>query len=271
MMTAYKDEKQLHSFLIEKGFKKIERFGQVTAFGYRNKDRTCMALVLVHHAFSKAFTSRPPWEDQGPVRGEEKIEEHSITAVTFLYVHAIMMTVNGITDNFQPTNKMLGNSVTAFAMIMYCLMRMHMGDSRVAVMFGKAMLALENHENPLAAKFGLNQKHINRNAAGRGGLSTAEMVALFLSKEGDDVVEAAFKKFFHGDRIDRKNGDRALKLLSSLKKNYLDEGGELYRTLKTRINNEVKRKEEEVEEKEERDKNDQDAFLQNLIDNFNPN
>lgn len=265
MMTAYKDEEQLHDILIGKGFEKIERFGQVTAFGYRNKDRTCMALVLVHHAFSKAFTSRPPWEDQGPVRGEEKIEEHSITAVTFLYVHAIMMTVNGITDNFQPTNKMLGNSVTAFAMIMYCLMRMHMGDSRVAVAFGKAMIALENHENPLAAKFGLNQKHINRNAAGSGGLSTAEMVALFLSKAGNDVVEAAFKKFFEGDRIDRGNGRDALQILNSLKGDYLDERGDLYQALKTRINSEVEGKEEEAEEKDNRAKNDQEAYLQSLI------
>jgi hypothetical protein len=179
-----------------------------------------------------------------------------------------MMTVNGITVDFIPTDKMLGNSVTAFAMVMYCLMRMHMGDSRVAVAFGKAMLALEKHENPLDAKFGLNQKHINRNAAGRGGLSTAEMVALFLSKAGNNVVEAAFEKFFQGDRVDHKNGRDALRVLNSLKGNYLDERGDLYQTLKTRINSEVEGKEEEAEEKDNRDKNDQEAYLQRLIGEF---
>jgi hypothetical protein len=220
-----------------------------------------MALVLVHHAFSKAFTSRPPWEDQGPVTGKKKIKEHSITAVTFLYVHAIMMTVNGITDDFRPTDKILGNSVTAFAMVMYCLMRMHMGDSRVAVMFGKAMLALTEHENPLGAKFGLNQKYINRNAAGQGGLSTAEMVALFLSNAGNDVVEAAFEKFFQGESIDRRNGRDAFRVLHNMKRNYLEEGGDLYQKLKTRINSEVNGKEEEAEA------NDwEEAFLESLID-----
>ena len=271
-MTAYEGAgEQLHDILIRKRFKEIERFGQVTAFGYRNEDRSCMVLLLVHHAFSKAFTSRSPWEDQGPVMGKGKIEEHSITAVTFLYVHAIMMTVNGIADDFKPTDKMLGNSVTAFAMVMYCLMRMHMGDSRVAVIFGKAMLALEGHENPLNAKFGLNQMCINRNAAGCAGISTPEMVALFLSKEGNDVVEEAFEKFFQGDRIGRKSGRDALRLLSSLRKNYLDERGDLYQTLAARINTEVNGKKEE-EEKDNRDKNnDADELLENLIGSYNPN
>ncbi len=245
MKTAYERadaDEQLHEILITKDFEVIEEFGQVIAYSYMSKTHKCMALLLVHHALSKMLTSRAPWKNQGPVRGEAKVEEHSITAVTFLWIHAVMMTVNYITEDFQPNRKMQGNPVTTFAFIMYLLKRWHMRDSQVAVAFGKAMFAPE--KEPLDDKFGLTQKNITNP---NHGFIIAERVALFLSNARKETlintVDAAFVKFFQ-DKINQSGGNldaTASPVMLSLR-DYLVKEGELYATLWKRINKEINRK-----------------------------
>jgi hypothetical protein len=261
MTTAYDNDEQLHDILIKEGFEVIEKFGQVTAYSYLSKTHKCMALLLVHHALSKMLTSRAPWENQGPVRGEAEVEEHSITAVTFLWIHAVMMTANNITDDFQPDRKMQGNPVTTFAFIMYLLKRWHMRDSRVAVAFGKAMLAPE--KEPLDDKFGLTQKNITNP---RHGFSIAERVALFLSNATKETlintVDAAFVKFFQ-DKINQSGGNiiDISPVMSSLKLYYLDKEGKLYKTLWKRINREFDRRKEAAQQNVSKTDGDHKDYL----------
>lgn len=250
MKTAYERadaDEQLHEILITKDFEVIEEFGQVTAYSYMSKTHKCMALLLVHHALSKMLTSCAPWKNQGPVRGDAKVEEHSITAVTFLWIHAVMMTVNNITDDFQPNRKMQGNPVTTFAFIMYLLKRWHMRDSMVAVAFGKAMLAPE--KEPLDDKFGLTQKNITNP---HHGFIIAERVALFLSNARKETlintVDAAFDKFFR-EKISHSGGNIIVisPIMLSLQ-NYLVKEGQLYDTLSKRINREFNRRKEAAQQ-----------------------
>lgn len=191
MKTAYTDEQEglLEEFILspEQGFFEILNFGgYVTAYAYVNETPKCLGLLLVHHAVSKAFTSCPPYGNQCQVRGRKAVEDNSKAAVTGLFLHAVMMTVRGITENFEPTTMMLGNPVTAYAMIRYCLTRWHQWDSQVSVMFGKAMLASDT--DPLNSKFGLECKYRNKFERGGACFSNAEKIALLLSGARDDNI-----------------------------------------------------------------------------------
>eukprot|EP00985_Skeletonema_marinoi_P005466 scaffold2371_cov165-Skeletonema_marinoi.AAC.2 len=259
MKTAYtgKHEGGLEEVIESQDFSKLMSFGHVTAYVYKSKSHQCLGLLLVHHAFSKAFTSRAPHKNQGPVRSEESIEDNSIAAVTFHWVHAVMMTVRGKTEDFKPTEKMLGNSVTAYAMIMYCLTRWHLGQSQVAVMFGKAMLTPEN--DVLNDKFGFKQKYLNGRARGKNGFKISESVALLLSGANAENIDDKMKKakdilLKNESGKDRMGKDGAsissLAMIMANLHEKLDKEGDLYMALKNMINSEIGKREGDAKKAE---------------------
>jgi hypothetical protein len=187
-----------------------------------------MGLLLVHHAVSKAFTSRPPYVNQGPVNGREAVKDNSMAAVTGLFLHAVMMTVRDKTQNqnFEPTTMMLGNPVTAYAMIRYCLTRWHTWDSQVAAQFGKAMLAPDRKQ--LSSTYGLEWKYRNPCEKGKAGFFRHEEIALLSSgaRDDNDTLRKAFELLTKDwDGISHLGKD-----LSRLR-NVLHENGYLYREL----------------------------------------
>jgi len=257
--TAYtgKHEGGLEKVIESQDFSELMSFGHVTAYVYKSKSHQCLGLLLVHHAFSKAFTSRAPYKNQAPVRSEESIKDNSIAAVTFHWVHAVMMTVRGKTEDFKPTEKMLGNSVTAYAMIMYCLTRWHLGQSEVAVMFGKAMLTPEN--DVLNDKFGFKQKYLNGRARGDNRFKISESVALLLSGANTEnihdkmkeVKDILLKDESGQDRMgkDGANISKVVKIMASLH-GKLDKEGYLYKTLENMINSEIENREGDAKKAE---------------------
>ncbi len=237
MKTAYTGdhESSLEKFLLaqDQGFFIMLKFGDyVTAYAYTNKTQTCLGLLLVHHAVSKALTSRAPYVSQGAVRGKENVKDNSMAAVTGLFLHAVMMTVRGKTHNFEPTTTMLGNPVTAYAMIQYCLKRWHQWDSRVAVMFGKAMLASDT--DLLSSKFGLEANYRNRSERGLAGFSKADKIALLLSVAGDnnDSLRKALEVLKkNGEVNDIFRRQTQIAVVMSCLENALHKDGYLYREL----------------------------------------
>ena len=239
-----------------------------------------MGLLLVHHAVSKAFTSRPPYAHQGPVRGRAAVEDNSMAAVTALLIHAIMMPLRDgeETNEFQPTDMFLGNPVIAYAMIMYLLKRWHLWDSQVAVMFGKDVLRPGTEQ--LDPKYGFEQKFPNANARKKLGFTESDRIALLLSfAEGDSSTEKKVKDALDlltkGEKVTTKGTVKNIGREMSQLNNALVEEGHLFQELRRELarfemesqNNIQQQNEEEKRNLEKAKRDARDAMLAQMAAN----
>ena len=171
-----------------------------------------------------------------------------MAAVACLYLHAVMTTIRGKTENFEPTTKMLGNPVIAYCMGMYCLKRWHQWDSRPPSMFQKAMIACDTKQ--LDPKFGLEQTYKNKRESGwaASGYNKAERIALLLTNYQENN-KAPMKEAIEMLRTSEdgrhdylnKNGDNIViaNTMSRVLKDVLHEGSDLFRKLLEVIEKEI--------------------------------
>ena len=236
-----------------------------------NEAKNCLGLLLVHHAISKSLTSRPPYADQGPVRGKRAVEENSMAAVACLYLHAVMSTVSGETENFEPTTKMIRNPVIAYCMGMYCLKRWHQWDSRPPVMFQKAMIASDPKQ--LDPKFGLEQTYKNKRERGKAfGYNKAVRIAQLLTnyqENNKEPMKEAIKILrtsTDGMHDLMNNGDNTgiLVAMSRVLKDVLHEDGDLFGELLEGIEKEIDEMRSNAEQEDTKKKEAFDSKLKGV-------
>lgn len=294
MRASYPNDDTLKKLITtEFEFHPIHHFGHVIVYARFNEDNNSMALLFLHHAFSKAFTSVKPELDQGRVFGDKNVEEHSITAVTFHWIQGVLWTMLKIAgaEDFKPVDMLLGAMLPSFAAEMNSNFRWHVGCSMVAVAVGKDMFAPE--EDYLKTKCGVTKMYYNEKERGRNGFEIAEKVCNILSllmteDEGTarekGIVDNAYSLILtRDDGVERVTEDgtadsEAQKIIKHIQRKYISPNTRLIQLIKERHQQEKDRRvKEEAKKKEENEKkrakllNDSDAedIDDDTFDHFN--
>ena len=195
-----------------------------------DKDECCVAMIHLHGPLHLALDSRPPWDNFK--FGQKQYQQHSDAAVTFHWLHTTSLTFRGVNKNgFETPKRMVGTILPAFALRMFELKRLHLGDSRVATWFAKTLLLGKNSGSSLEYK-----KCVNRFCRKHGDTATWYSNSLYdrimnrISQAGpgsemtdDDIAESVYEMLMKEKREESK----IIPILDALKRKYFKGGSSL--------------------------------------------
>lgn len=186
-----------------------------------DKDECCIAMIHLHSPLHRVLEARPPWDDYK--FGQKQYQQHSDAAVTFHWLHTTSLTFRGVNKNgFETPKEMIGTILPAFALRMFELNRLHLGDSRVATWFGKTLLLGKNSGSSLEYK-----KCVNRFCRKHGDTATWYSNSLYIrimnriSQAGpgsvmtdDDIAESVYEMLMKEKREEERKIYQILDILS---------------------------------------------------------
>jgi hypothetical protein len=229
---------ELENVIEAKGFVMIHEFVGVKTFVYQSpptddKDDCCVAMILLHGPIHLALDSRPPWDDFK--FGQEQYQQHSDTAVSFHWLHTTSLTFRGVNQNgFETPKEMVGTILSAFALRMFELTRLHLGDSRVATWFGKTLLLGKNSGSSLEYKCLNRYCRDNKDPATWGSKSLLDRIINRISYSNtateDSILAESIYKMLRSLYTTKKLEDRNKidARLNDLREKYFVQGSSLF-------------------------------------------